>query len=78
MTKKIRSFLDKNKYKYLELNLETEGDYSSRDSEWNYSDVLHFPSVHKSFNQCILDLNQTTNTSLFIQKTGAIILITGK
>jgi hypothetical protein len=42
----------------LELNLETEGDYSPRDSEWNYSDILHFPHVHKSFNQSILKCKQ--------------------
>ena len=33
MTRKIRKFLDENDYNYLELNLETEGDYSPRD--WN-------------------------------------------
>ena len=43
MTRKIRKFLDENNYNYLELDLETEGDYSPRDSEWNYSDILHFP-----------------------------------
>ena len=67
MTKQIRQFLNDNKYNFLELNLETEGDYSPRDSEWNYSDILHFPYVHKSFNQSILNLSKTTNTSFFLQ-----------
>ncbi len=68
MTKQIRQFLNDNKYNFLELNLETEGDYSPRDSEWNYSDILHFPYVHKSFNQSILNLSKTTNTSFFFTK----------
>ena len=68
MTKQIRQFLKDSKYNFLELNLETEGDYSPRDSEWNYSDILHFPYVHKSFNQSILNVSKTTNTSIFLQK----------
>lgn len=68
MTNQIRKFLKDSKYNFLELNLETEGDYSPRDSEWNYSDILHFPYVHKSFNQSILSVSKTTNTSIFLQK----------
>ena len=74
MTRKIRKFLDENNYNYLELDLETEGDYSPRDSEWNYSDILHFPHVHKSFNQSILNVSKTTNTSIFLQKLPFIVI----
>ena len=36
-----------NGYKYLSLRLQTIGEYSSRDSEWNYSDIPHLNYVHK-------------------------------
>jgi len=68
MTASIRSFLKKRKFKHLELILNTYGDWSPHDSEWNYSDVLHFPHVHKVFDQLIIDINNKSNSSFFLQK----------
>ena len=68
MTRKARVFFEKRKYKFLELELTIDGDYSPRDSEWNYSDVRHFEHVHKVFDQVILGLSNETNGSLFLQK----------
>jgi len=68
MTIKARHFLAEKGYKYIELNLSTIGNYSSLDSEWNYSDVQHFKHVHHVFNQVILGLTNTSNSSFFLQK----------
>jgi len=68
MSLSVRKFLNKRNFKFLSLDLETIGDYSPHDSEWNYGDVLHFPYIHKVFDQKILNLSDTTNTSYFIQK----------
>jgi len=68
MTRKARTFFEKRRYKFLELELVTVGDYSPRDSEWNYSDVRHFEHVHKVFDQVILGLSNEANGSLFLQK----------
>lgn len=67
MTTSIRKFLKTRKFNYLSLDLETSGDWSPNDSEWNYSDVLHFPHVHKVFDQKILHISNTTNSSYFMQ-----------
>ena len=40
------SFMRRNGYKYLTLRLNTYGNYSARDSEWNYSDIPHLNYIH--------------------------------
>jgi len=67
MTQSVRKFLNHSGYKFLSLDLETIGEWSPHDSEWNYSDALHFPYIHKSFSQKILNICSETNTSLFVQ-----------
>ena len=68
MSLSVRKFLVKRNFKFLSLDLETIGDYSPHDSEWNYGDVLHFPYIHKVFDQKILNLSDKANTSYFMQK----------
>ena len=43
---KIDSFMKKQDYKHLFLRRITRGDYSPRDSEWNYSDIPHLNYIH--------------------------------
>ena len=38
--------MERNGYKHLILRLHTIGNYSKKDSEWNYSDIPHLNYVH--------------------------------
>ena len=66
----IKSFLKDAKFKKVSLRLSTSGEYSWKDSEWNYSDVPHLNYVHTKvdgFNQYI---GREFISNIFLQKIG--------
>ena len=67
---KFFSFMKSNGYKYLTLRLQTAGDYSSRDSEWNYSDIPHLNYVHTKVDGYSFHADDERIVNLFMQKFG--------
>ena len=63
-------FMKSNGYKYLTLRLQTIGDYSSRDSEWNYSDIPHLNYVHTKVDGHCFYADNERIINLFMQKFG--------
>lgn len=66
----IESFLTRNGYKVLCLELVTKGDYSFKDSEWNYSDIPHLNFIHTKVDGITLSSGQRHVSSIFLQKIG--------
>ena len=67
---KFYLFMKSNGYKYLSLRLQTTGDYSSRDSEWNYSDIPHLNYVHTKVDGYCFHADNERIINLFMQKFG--------
>ena len=65
---KFYLFMKSNGYKYLSLRLQTTGDYSSRDSEWNYSDIPHLNYVHTKVDGYCFHADNERIINLFMQK----------
>ena len=63
-------FMKLNGYKYIILRLITRGDYSARDSEWNYSDIPHLNYVHTKVDAHTYFANNERVVNLFMQKFG--------
>ena len=63
-------FMKSNGYKYLSLRLQTIGEYSSRDSEWNYSDIPHLNYVHKKVDGYCFHADNERIINLFMQIFG--------
>ena len=70
MLKAVDSFLLKSGYKSIGLVLDSQGDYMPKDSEWNYSDVLHLEYVHARVLGISLVCDVKHTTSLLIQRIG--------
>lgn len=73
MLKAVDSFLLKSGYKSIGLALDSQGDYMPKDSEWNYSDVLHLEYVHARVLGISLVCDVKHTTSLLIQRIGPFV-----
>jgi hypothetical protein len=66
----VDAFLAAAGYHCLSCALATDGLYSAKDSEWNYSDVPHLNYVHARVEGCPLLTTNTHASSLFLQRIG--------
>lgn len=64
------SFMKKQGYKCLTLKRVTRGDYSPRDSEWNYSDIPHLNYVHRKVDGHCFHSDSERIINLFMQQLG--------
>ena len=62
--------MKRNGYKYLVLRLNTSGEYSFRDSEWNYSDIPHLNYVHTKVEGYSFYADNERIVNMFMQKFG--------
>ena len=65
-------FLQEAGFRCLTLTLTTEGPYTPKDSEWNYSDVPHLNHVHTRVSGVPLACENTYSSSLFLQQIGPL------
>jgi len=70
----VDSFLLAAGYRYLSCTLVTDGLYSVKDSEWNYSDVPHLNYVHARVEGCPLLTSKNHVSSLFMQRLGPFVV----
>ena len=67
---KFSLFMKNNGYKFLLLRLQTKGNYSKKDSEWNYSDIPHLNYVHTKVDGHSFYSDNERIVNLFMQKFG--------
>lgn len=70
----VNSFLKQHSFKSIRLNLTSKGDYSYRDSEWNYSDIPHLDYIHSKVDSFSLEINEDFIGNIFIQQIGPLSL----
>jgi hypothetical protein len=65
-----RNFFVKNGYRSIRLILSSKGDYSQKDSEWNYSDIPHLNYIHSRVEGITLKASRTHISNIFLQRVG--------
>jgi hypothetical protein len=70
----LQSFLHRSGFRCLRLELVSTGDYSPRDSEWNYSDIPHLNYIHTRVDGSTIYSGKTIINSIFLQKVGPFTL----
>ena len=68
------NFFEANGYKCIHLSLSTEGQYSPKDSEWNYSDIPHLNHIHTKVDSLTLSASRNHISNVFLQQIGPLIL----
>ena len=68
--KKHSLFMERIGYKHLILRLHTIGNYSKKDSEWNYSDIPHLNYVHTKVEGFSFYSDNERIVNLFMQRFG--------
>lgn len=66
----IQQFFCNNQYKKISLQLSSEGYYSPRDSEWNYSDIPHLNFIHTRVEGVTLKTSKHHVSNIFLQRVG--------
>jgi hypothetical protein len=70
----VQAFLHRSGFRCLRLELVSTGDYSPRDSEWNYSDIPHLNYIHTRVDGSTIYSGKTIINSIFLQKIGPFTL----
>jgi hypothetical protein len=52
--------------------MSSKGEYSQRDSEWNYSDIPHLNYIHSRVEGITLEASKTHISNIFLQKVGPL------
>lgn len=71
---RIQKFLASKGYKRIKLVRRSTGDYSVRDSEWNYSDVPHLDHIHTKVDSYTLLSSKKDISNIFLQRVGPLLL----
>lgn len=67
LQEKFTKYLTREGFVYSDLTLESFGDYTPRDAEWNYSDVPHLNYVHTKANAESFAIEDQFISSLVLQ-----------
>lgn len=69
---RIKSFFKQHSFKSIKLSLSSKGEYSFRDSEWNYSDIPHLEHIHSKVDSFSVQISEEFIGNIFIQQIGPI------
>ena len=70
----LQAFLHRSGFRCLRLELVSTGNYSPRDSEWNYSDIPHLNYIHTRVDGSTIYSGKSIINSIFLQKIGPFTL----